>query len=431
MGVFFFVLAGFAVAVAVWYTRLTKLTAAWDEAAQQLNFQRLGVSGTSAGTMYGERQGAHLTIGRVTKGNGNNNNETYTRYYCEYPAVGPPVKLTKQNALSFVNRMFGQTDVLIGDPGFDERVVITTNAPDAVNAFLTPARKIAILNLFEAHRQAEVTERSIQVDVRGAEMSPQKLVSMARWAIDFSLFLSKPSDVDIALANQASGNLGRAVEQLHDINAAAGPEGPNAFTQLLEAEGHMAMGQGAAAAEILDQMDVTGNKQAEGLREVAHRHMEPPLPPASSKAASPSSTPAVPEAASEPDPTPAAPVEPVGPDLAQSAVIADLFSSHRTGYEVEEHFLDNYVGHEVSWTGPVTRSMTYRFDSDFEGTGLKVNIELGELDNGRLIANTITAVVQLEDNNEVERGEQITIYGTLHRVDRYMRNIYVRDAEII
>lgn len=430
MGPFFLVLAVFAVAAVIWYWRLKKLTAAWDQAAHQMGFQRLGVSGTSAGTIYGERQGAHLTIGRVTKGNGNNNNETYTRYYCEYPAVGPPVKLTKQNAFSFVNRMLGRNDVLIGDPGFDERVVITTNAPEAVNAFLTPARKIAILNLFESHSQAEVTERSIQVDVRGTEMSPQNLASMARWAIDFSLFLSKPSDVDIALANQASGNLGQAVDQLHDINAAAGPEGPNSFTQLLEAEGHMAMGDGAAAAEILDHMDVTGNKEAEGLREVAHRHLEPPLPPAR-KAAEHRSTPPMPEEASEPVPTSAAPAEIAGPNLEQTAVIADLFSSHRTGYEVEEHFLDNYVGHEVSWTGPVTRSMTYRFDSDFEGTGLKVNIELGELDNGQLIANTITAVVQLEDNNEVERGEQITIYGTLHRVDRYMRNIYVRDAEII
>ncbi len=408
------------VGLAIWYVRVKKVTEAWDAAAQQMNFQRVGVTLTSAGTIVGERQGVRLTIGRHTKRR-SNRSEVFVRYFAEFPALGPPVELTKQHAFSFVNRVFGQDDVLIGDPGFDERVVIDTNVPEAVNAFLSPSRKMAILNLFENNSDAKVTERSLTVDVRDAHSSVEQMVSMSRWAIDFSLFLSAPNDVDIALQNQANGNLGQAVEQLHEINAAPGPEGPNSFTQLLEAEGHMAMGNGAAAAEILDQMDVTANNEAAGLREVAHRHPQPPLPPTSHAAPVQANV----EAPAEP--AAAAP----GINLDQAAVIADLFSSHRTGYEVEEHFLDNYVGHQVTWSGPVTRSMTYRFDSDFEGEGLKVNIELGTLDNGQLISNTITAVVQLEDHNEVERDEHITIYGTLHRVDRYMRNIYVREAEII
>lgn len=430
----FIVIAIAGVVGAIWYNSITTTTAAWDEAARQAQFQRHGVSKFSAGTISGERQGVRITISRVSKGSGDSN-ETYTRYYCEYPAVGPPVSLTKQHAMSFVGKFFGQSDVLVGDPGFDSRVVISTNAPEAVNAFLTPGRKMAILNLFENHANAKVTERSIQIDTRGTEKSAPKMVSMSRWLIDFSVFLSKPSDVDIALQNQADGNLGQAVEQLHEINTAPSPDGPNSFTQLLEAEGLMAMGDGAGAAEILDHMDVSTNKEARGLRDVAHKYPTPPLPPVSAtQPVEQTAQRATPPLPTEPAPDASAPESaPVdtGIDLNQQSVIDDLFSSHRSGYEVEDHFLATYIGHVVSWTGTVTRSMSYRFDSDFEGTGMKVSIEIGKLENGQLIANTISAVVQLDEHNEVERDEQITVYGTLHRVDRYMRNIYVRDAEII
>ncbi len=418
------------VAFAVWYSNLTTTKAAWDTAAQQLQFQRAGVSSFNPGSIVGERQGVRVTISQVQKGG--DNKETYTRYLAEYPAVGPPVELKKQHAFSFVGRFFGQTDVLIGDAGFDERVVISTNSPQEVNAFLTPGRKMAILNLFESHDGAAVTERSVRIDTRGTEKSPEKMFAMAKWIVDMGLFLSKPSEVDLALQQQAVGNLGQAVEQLHEINEAAGPEGPNSFTQLLEAEGRMAMGDGAGAAEILDHMHLPENKEALGLRDVAHKHPTPPDPPR------PATPPTPPEHAApvgqsvqpESEPAPALDQTP-GPDLSQQTVIDDLFSSHRTGYEVEDHFLENYVGHLVSWTGTVTRSMTYRFDSDFEGTGLKVSIEIGTLENGQLISNTVTAVVQLEDHNEVERDDVITVQGTLHRVDRYMRNIYVRDAQIM
>ncbi len=420
------------IATAIWYSNLTTTKAAWDEAARMMHFQRMGVSGTSVGTIVGERQGVRITTSKVSKNSGDNN-ETFTRYFCEFPSVGPPVSLTKQHSFSFIGKLFGQSDVLIGDPGFDDRVVISTNAPQQVDAFLTPGRKMAILNLFESHSTAKVTERSIQVDVRGVEKTPAKIVSMSRWLTDFAVFISKPSDVDIALQNQAEGNLGQAVAQLHEINEQAGPEGPNSFTQLLEAEGKMAMGDGVGAAEILDHMDVIANKEAMGLREVAHKYPTPPTPPPS---AVPPTPPAVIHdhaAADDPHDQPMVEhePEPVGIDLEQQAVINDLFSSHRTGYEVEEHFMETYIGHVVSWSGPVTRTMKYRFDSEFEGEGIKANIEIGTLDNGQLISNTVSAIVQLDEHNEIERDQHITVLGTLHRVDRYMRNIYVRDAEII
>ena len=57
-------------------------------------------------------------------------------------------------------------------------------------------------------------------------------------------------------------------------------------------------------------------------------------------------------------------------------------------------------------------------------------ITLGSLGDGVLITNRVQAVVQLPPDAGVRRGDDITVQGTLVRLDRYMRNFYLADAQI-
>lgn len=415
--IFVIVLGGIAFSI----LRAKKSKEAWATAAARLGFALSGHSTFRVGKISGERQGIQVVVDTMSRGGGDSR-KLYTRYQCFYPAVGPSVRMTKQHAFSFFGNMFGnRTDLLIGDERFDDSVVIESIEAQAVNRFLSPSRKMAILNLFENYHYGEVTERSISVERPKLETSSEEIESQVTWLVQLALFMSAPTEVDLALEKQAHGDLAEAVADLHRINAATTPsKPPNAFTQLLEAEGHMAMGNGTAAAETLDAIEVQGNTEIDGLRRVAAHHPSPPMPP---------SQPA-PRLSTDLPPLPPAEAD-SGFDLRQQAVIDDLFSSHRMGYEVEEHFLDNYVGETVQWTGDVQRVMTYRFDSDFEGEGIKANVLIGTLGNGQLVTNKINAVIQLDHHEDIDRDRNVTFTGTLARVDRYMRNIYISEASLL
>ena len=112
-------------------------------------------------------------------------------------------------------------------------------------------------------------------------------------------------------------------------------------------------------------------------------------------------------------------------------MIADLFGSNRLGHDVETRFDEVYRGQRVRWSGTVERVRPYRGDRDFGAApGTKVTVLVGHLGDGRLVTSRVEAVVQLPADVALERGAEIEFAGTLLRVDRFMRNLYVADAQL-
>lgn len=377
----------------------------WAAAAQQLGGRFTPPSGFQGKQhLRMEDRGVSVVAEAVTRGSGDSS-ERLTRYTLRFPSVGPRVSLRWNNAGSFFKRVFGnQVDVTIGSPAFDGKVVIEALDTAELRRFLSPARQSVALDLFESYRYVEITNSTIQLEERGRIRSPEHLTSTIRRLIDRALVMGAPDDVDRALSKQAIGDLEGAIADLHAMNTPAVPtEPPNSFTQLLEVEADIAAGDGQAAAAVLADIEVT-SPELESWEAVAAQHPTP-------------------------NPTPA----PAGPtvDLRQERVIADLLASNRTGSETEDHFFEHYEGQRVQWSGEVDSERPFTFDSNFDGEGVRAVVNVGSLGDGVLITNRVQAIVHLPTGTEVERDDQITVEGTLIRLDRYMRNFYLANAQLV
>jgi hypothetical protein len=396
--------------------RQQRVQHAWQLAASELGFALEPGGLTKSPRMVGSIRGVRVLIDIDLRGGGDDRTK-YTRYTLNYPSGAPKITLTKQGFGSIFKRLFGGRDVVIGDPAFDQRVVIDAADPTHAAQILSPARRMAVLSLFETWNKASVSQGSFVVQRRGIETSSSALTTSVRRLVDMALIISEPTDVDRALEHQARGDLQDAVSALHEVNEGFQKrDEPNSFTQLLEAEALMTIGDGAAANEVLATIATGVDKEVAGWRQVATAHLEPP------------------QDIVRPDPetagVPAAGDTPAS-DVDQQAVIDDLFSSNRLRYETEDHFLRVYAGRSIRWSGEIEQIREFRSDSDFDGSGLKTTVLLGNLGDGRLLSSRVNAIVHFPDGTTIGRGDSITFTGHLRRADRYMRNLFVSDGSVV
>ena len=100
-------------------------------------------------------------------------------------------------------------------------------------------------------------------------------------------------------------------------------------------------------------------------------------------------------------------------------------------YEIAEHFANNYANATVSWTGTVVRFTSFRHDTDFgEGPAIKATVLLGGSGRSRVVSNEVHAVIRLPDGAAIQRDSEIHFSGTLMRIDRFARKLYVDRAEL-
>jgi len=402
--------------------------AGWAQVGQHLGLNVANATIMKPGRLAGRIRGVEVLVTTVNKSSGNNNSQTFTVFELHYPPSGPSVRLTRQRTFnSFFRRLTGGRDVIINDPVFDENVIVDGADPLEIGRFLTPTRRMAVLSLLSSWDSAEVTNRSMKVDRRGLVSDPQQLHGAIIRLVDMALLMSAPEEVDHALLLEAQGDLAQAAAELHTLNEA----NQNTFTQKLEAEALVMMGERPAAEAILREVQATApaDPEVEGWRRVAGTPL--PTPPA------PPPTPAAPPIPTlEPSATPASSGPPASAapsrlDVGVEETIGDLFGGDRMGFETEERFSLAYRGRTVTWSGTVDSTRSFRSDSDFGSEpGTKATVHIGSLGDSRLVTSQVHAIVHLPADAELERNQEIEFTGTLVRVDRYMRNIYVSLARL-
>ncbi|MGI9606574.1 MAG: hypothetical protein ACR2P0_10590 [Acidimicrobiales bacterium] len=416
------------VAIAVFATsaaakRAQRINAAWSDAGRRLGLvHRPTTKFTAKSELSGVISTLHVQVRTITRGG--ENKSTYTAYEVSYPPAGPDVELSRQyNIGGFLKKLLGGRDVIVGDPAFDSKVIV--NGPDdaSISEFLTLGRRLAVLSLMEEYINVEVSNRRLQVETRNAETDPEALVRNVIRLVDTALVMCTPELVDHALELQEQGEMAAATAELHALNVDA----TNSFTQLLEAKSLVAMGEPIEAREVLSHVEerLPSDPDVAKWQQVATEAAAPTRPILAPEVA-PAPTPQTETTAGA---TAVVPV-PERVDLEQNAVVADLFASNRMGFEVEKLFETVYLGAHVTWTGEIDTMREYRMDSDFDGHGTKTKILIGNLGNSRLVSSQVHAVVQLPPDLTVSRGDTITFRGTLMRVDRFMRNVFVANATI-
>jgi len=381
-----------AIALAVAQAQVKATRRMWTAVGDDLDL-RLETRGWSGhDRLSGEIDSIDVEVWVYSRGAGKSRS-TYTGYRVSHRPSGPPVTFRRQGALSFLRRITGGRDVAVGDPTFDDEVIVDSDDDEAIAAFLTPSRRAAILSTMGTWRGAVITNSSIEVSLSGRTRSEQTLRSTIRRLVDTALVLTDPEKLDRALEQRTEGDLHSGVDALHDIN----DESPNVFTEMLEAEALVGAGQHEEAEGILASVAerIPDDSEVEGLRRLASKPA--PAPPTVSE-----------------------------PGLGWRALMEDLFAEGRRGYEVIEHFETNHLGRTVEWEGEVSRVREFRFDADFDGgPGVKATVELGSLDPDRPLSTDVEAIVRLPDGTRVDHGDRLEFTGRLMQVDRFSRAVYV------
>lgn len=371
----------------------------WKDAALQLDMS-FEQGGALSNPKISGRVGDVAVV--IDTHKSNNENQS-TRYQITHPPAGPPVRIRRQGPFHKVSRFFGGKDVEVGDPHFDDQVVVESAHPDQTRLFLTPSRQAAVLAVFNRWRYAEMTHDGVTVQTGGFEKDVTTIVRTVTQLVAIAQVMGHPQEVDTALGLQQQGELGTAIEELHGINE----RNPNVFTQLLEAEALVEHGEHERARDVIAPVVDAGLSEAAGWSRLADTPAPVLLP---------------------------VPAQVVAPtiEFGQQELIEDLFGGQLMSFEIVERFEARYVNKRVNWSGPVTQVHSYRHDNDFgEGPGLKATVLLGSSGTGSLISNQVHAVVQLGVDEPVERGSEISFAGTLMHVDRFARKLYLSSGAVI
>ncbi len=174
-----------------------------------------------------------------------------TRYFAQHRPVGPPVTLRRQHAASGLAGAIGRNDVEIGDPFFDRSVVVDSRHDDEITRFLTPARRAAVLAVHESWRRWSFTRESLTFERRGVQRNAEVLGGAVRFAVDIALVMGDPAVLNTVLELREQGRLAASARELAALNDAR----HNAFTELIEAENRMSLGEHGAAEHLLHELE--------------------------------------------------------------------------------------------------------------------------------------------------------------------------------
>lgn len=176
---FLFVLALFYLALFFWRIRTTQN---WSHFAAKHGLKF--VSGASFGKpkVKGEFHGVEVLLQIFITGRGRNkSSSTHFDAWTPSPPDLPGLKIYKEGLLAKAGKAIGTQDIEIGDPNFDAKVMIKSDAPTAqLRTYLQPGLKNAILQLIDKHPRAYFDQSGCHYVGPGYLADQKKLSSMLK-----------------------------------------------------------------------------------------------------------------------------------------------------------------------------------------------------------------------------------------------------------
>lgn len=398
--VFFVILVVIIVAVAGGRRYLSNVAAAWSAAAATLGLAfdrpRFGRSRIS-----GEFDDMDVAVDVRVRRSGDSS-QTFTRYRIGFPSPGFDFRLTRQTGLSRITQLFGAQDVEVGDASFDDAFVVKTDDEGRLLTLLDGGVRGALLRAAAAYPGVVFEHHQVLYERRGLETSQEVIVSTVRRLADAAAAIrghrSFTRGTEIVSARER-GDLSTLADDL-------GEEDDPARTldeRLLE----------------LDTLATAGHRERARRRV---RSLEREIP-------------ADPELSGWRDrlEAPGEDVTPAGSEPEARAFAEEVFSGNALSFESQRTFEEKYRGSSVRWRARVKSVDPIRRHSDLgaEG-GTKLVATVATIDHD-LYGNTdIDAVVALPAGAGagLDRSREVTIAGTLTRIDPLVRNVFLSDGTL-
>lgn len=187
MGGFFFLILLVVIGGIVFSMHQSKqLDDAWGDAAR-----RLGMFHDPGGLLRDRRLtgtigGFRVVVESFTRGSGKSSSK-YTRYRIHYPhSLGMGLHMRRQGVFAGLARAFGAQDIVVGDPKFDEIVIVKGRNQREVVDFLTAARREWVRRVMMDFDDVTVDDEGVQSESSGYEKSSQILVNRVRRLMEFA-----------------------------------------------------------------------------------------------------------------------------------------------------------------------------------------------------------------------------------------------------
>lgn len=96
--------------------------------------------------------------------------------------IQPPFDLglsvREKNLLSGVAILFGQQDVHLGNPSFDEQFIVQGDDPERLQAAITPEVQAGLMRIVQAGYYASISDVAVHVETTGAEDHPGRITAL-------------------------------------------------------------------------------------------------------------------------------------------------------------------------------------------------------------------------------------------------------------
>lgn len=327
---------------------------------------------------------------------------TFTRYRVRYPTLGLALKVKRQHALTRIGKLFGYQDIEVGDPLFDDEIIVKGEYPDHIAEFLTPARRVAITGLIELYPGAVITDTGISYQKRGLDTEEGQLISTMQRILSVARQLRGVDRVaERATQRRLAGDVGEALDLLEEAGETGDPFVDFSRKQQVGEIRH-ARREAREAIDVFRELQKQAPADPEVDSWARYRTPEPAKSPTTHSGDA-------------------------------EAVAAHLFHEDNYSFDTLEIFEREYEGSRVEWTGTLKRLRRFDHDRDFgAGPGIKAVFEIATLASDLYAGREVDAVVRLPDGAEgtLHVGQRYGFAGTLTRCDPAMRNLFVSNATL-
>lgn len=413
--IFFLMIIGFA--VFMWTKNSKTNQTQWQQAADQLNLAYyaggFGSMGTISGSLYGHR----VAISTFTKGSGNTN-QVFTKYHIEYcDRIRVDMNMTRQGALHSLGKVFGMQDIEIGDPGFDDRIILRGSDPAAIRRFITPDIRDAIKLLVASHEDVTITNDHVCVMKKGKDTDSAVIVSTTKRLLKFcdkmnaASRVAHPRENEVILDKHPSAEPIIEVPQPPEIPAVEPPYDPYSTPNPVVPEPPMIPVVDDAIGETAEPAPDDG-EIAVAVESPLLVEPEPVVP------------------AKEPEPKEEPVDRSVPVDL--QATARELFGDSGHSLLSSKLFDEKFKDRPVEGSGVVRRVAKFSYDPVFvNAKGVKVALTVCEFP-GTYSKIKVTAEVMYPpgeyDTLKPMVGATLPINGTLFAQDAMMNALYIKQG---
>lgn len=399
------------------YRQETKMN--WYSAAQRLKLHFTPGNMISSDRLTGKLHGHRIDVSTFTRKSGDSS-RTYTQYRVTYNKPIPThFKLTKQSLLHGLGKVFGMQDVELGDPGFDNSVLVKGQNPAAIARFLTVSRRKHIKKAILMFPEITITDKSITIAVRGRDRITSTIISRIKFLCSLSNAIVKDYDEDHPISKvkkaRKEGEVKKAIEIVEQVKLEDEDEKLEAKEQ--EAELRYLAGETEKAAELFE--DIKKEISADVPASQWQKHAETAEIPA-----------AVTDTIEyEPD------ENEKEQDLTCDAVCKELFESGSTStFDMTQKFEKEFKDKEISWEGEIENASKFSYDYVFRNTkGVKLSVFVHKILSSfgdPKVHAIIHFPTELFDALSKQKGKKLRFTGKMAGVDALMHNIYITDGQI-